>query len=386
MKILLYHWKAYSNAILADNLKRLGHEVTIWSHDGVLHKDAQAIEELVRKLGEGYELVFSYNYFGGAAHACHQQGIPYVSWTQDSPMLGLYDDASVFDTNYFFCFDSEQFIHMSERGLPHVYYLPLAVDMQRCMSVADQTSDGERERFSSEVSFVGSLYAERTILGDIWDGLSKYVQGYLDAFMETQLQVPALRFSQMNIDGQCMRLLKEQLKFLDEGDYVLTFTELMDNLLDRHVTVRERIRMLEVCRDYAGFRLFTNSEAVPVEGIANCGGVDYSTELPKVFRHSKINLNVTLRSIRRGIPLRILDIIASGGFCLTNAQPDLELWFEEGKSIVTFRNMEDMRRKIHYYLRHEEERKKIIEAGQEVIRNHFDYSVQLPKIFGELQL
>lgn len=385
MKILLYRWKAYSDFFLENNLKKLGHDVTVWVNDGIIEEKQEAIEELVSKMQEGFEIAFSYNYFGGVAIACNRNKIPYVSWTQDSPLLSLYDRTSMLDTNYFFCFDSEQFRHMKNRKLSHVYYLPLGVDVQALMETADSASDMEMKKYSADISFVGSLYSDRNMLGDLMERFPQYVQGYLNAFLQTQLQIPAVRFSQADIDKQCMESLKGLLNFSDSKGYDLSFEELMDNLLDRQVTVQERTEMLRICRNYPGFKLYTGSKMVPVEGIRNCGTVEYYTEMPKVFRHSKINLNVSLRSIRAGIPLRVLDVIASGGFVLTNAQPDLTFCFEEGKNIVTFQNMREMKEKIEYYLVHEGERKRIIKEGQQVLCQNYDFLVLLPLIFNEVR-
>lgn len=381
MRILLYRWKAYSDYFLESNLRQLGHTVTVWEDDGLIRGLEEAVDCLQRELDKGYELVFSYNYFAGVARAGYLTGVPYVAWSQDAPLLSLYDQSAAFDTNRFYCFDSEQYESLLQRGLPHVFYRPLGVDIEAMEAVADDTSAEERERYTADISFVGSLYSGKSIYSEIYPGLAPYVQGYLSAFLQTQLMVPAVRFSQMNIEAECKTRLKGQLNFSDAENYTLQYDQLVDNLVDREVTVLEREAMLRACADMSGFKLYTNSDEINVPGIRNCGAVDYYTEMPKVFRHSRVNLNVSLRSIRRGIPLRVLDIIAAGGFVLSNAQPDLFLYFEEGKSIVTFQDWQDMRAKAEYYLEHEEERLSIIEAGKKVLWEHFDmFSVCLPKI------
>ena len=53
-------------------------------------------------------------------------------------------------------------------------------------------------------------------------------------------------------------------------------------------------------------------------------------ELPCVFRYSKLNLNPTLKSIQSGIPLRALDIMGAKGVLLSNFQPELVEYFEDG--------------------------------------------------------
>ena len=109
--------------------------------------------------------------------------------------------------------------------------------------------------------------------------------------------------------------------------------------------------------------------------------VNYYSQMPKVFALSKVNLNISLRSIRAGIPLRVLDVLACGGFLLTNYQLDMQMYFEEGKNIVTFNNLLEMKEKAEYYLSHENERKKIALEGREIVKEHFSFDKHLGDMF-----
>ena len=100
-------------------------------------------------------------------------------------------------------------------------------------------------------------------------------------------------------------------------------------------------------------------------------GVNTLTEMPFVFRHSKINLNITMRSIQTGIPQRIWDVLASGGFLISNDQPEIYDYFKPGYHLETYRDLDELTEKIQYYLEHEEERAKIAQNGyEEVLENH----------------
>jgi hypothetical protein len=103
--------------------------------------------------------------------------------------------------------------------------------------------------------------------------------------------------------------------------------------------------------------------------------------MPLVFAGSRINLNISLRSIHSGIPLRVLDIMACGGFVISNWQPEIAEYFEEGKEIVTFRSLEECMEKIAYYLEHEEERKEIAAAGFRKVKERFSYREGLSRVF-----
>lgn len=106
-------------------------------------------------------------------------------------------------------------------------------------------------------------------------------------------------------------------------------------------------------------------------GVKNHGPVDYYNEMLAVFGRSKINLNITLRSIKTGIPLRVMDIMGSGGFLLTNYQAELSEYFEPDVDFVYYNDYRNLQDKADYYLTHEKERKEIAANGcQKVCREH----------------
>ena len=111
------------------------------------------------------------------------------------------------------------------------------------------------------------------------------------------------------------------------------------------------------------------------------GPVDYYEEMPYVFANSKINLNITLRSIKSGIPLRAMDIMGAGGFLLTNFQSDFLDYFVPGEDFVYYDSQEDLLNKIDYFLSHEKEREEISKNGQERVRNEHNYFTFFEKIF-----
>lgn len=115
----------------------------------------------------------------------------------------------------------------------------------------------------------------------------------------------------------------------------------------------------------------------------NCnwhGYVDYTNEMPTIFRKSKININTTLKSIKTGIPLRCTDVMGAGGFLLTNYQKDLCRYFEAGKDFEIYENQQDLLIKTQYYLEHEEERMKIAINGWKKIQRFFGNDLRMREI------
>ena len=160
--------------------------------------------------------------------------------------------------------------------------------------------------------------------------------------------------------------------------YIKTF------LLARKISHVERTLLVKLLAERYDFRLYTwKHEKVP-EGVKSFPPISSLLETSKVYYAGKINLNVTLRSIENGVPLRIFEIMSVGGFVLSNWQEGIAELFEEGKEIVTFKTPEEMLEKVDYYLAHEEERVRIGINGYQKVKNCYTFEHQLSKIISIL--
>ena len=87
-----------------------------------------------------------------------------------------------------------------------------------------------------------------------------------------------------------------------------------------------------------------------------------------MFRKSKIVFNTAAVD---DINMRCFEATATGSFLLTEWVPTLDVCFEDGKHLVTFKTMDEAIEKARYYLAHEEEREAIAKAGMEhTLANH----------------
>ena len=123
--------------------------------------------------------------------------------------------------------------------------------------------------------------------------------------------------------------------------------------------------------------IYTNSNTADLIRVNYKGAVDYWEEMPKVFRGSKINLNMTIPNIKSGVPLRIYDILGAGGFCLTNFQAELPMQFENEKHLVWYYDRRDMLEKVDYYMKHDAEREAIVAAGRKLVEETCSYEQRL---------
>ncbi len=125
-------------------------------------------------------------------------------------------------------------------------------------------------------------------------------------------------------------------------------------------------------------------------------------EMIRVFNQSRINLNLTKASTcsqglqyarahaHRQNPEQIkgrsFEIPGCGGFQLSGSVEDLDDYYEVGKEIVCFEDVDDLREKIYYYLSNEDERAAIALAGyQRTLREH-TYAHRFANIFERLGL
>ena len=129
-------------------------------------------------------------------------------------------------------------------------------------------------------------------------------------------------------------------------------------------------------------RLYTREEEKKndIPGIRMENALEYNEELPKAYYLSRINLNLTLPSIRSGVPLRVFDVLGAGGFLLTNDQPEMSELFVSGQDLEVFHSFDEMEEKADYYLRHEDKRLRIALNGHRKVREKYTYEIIIGKI------
>lgn len=109
-------------------------------------------------------------------------------------------------------------------------------------------------------------------------------------------------------------------------------------------------------------------------------------EMIRIFNESKINLNLSNSSVneKQQIKGRNFEIPGCGGFLLTNYVNYLEDYYQIGKEVVCFESLKDLKEKINYYLKHEEEREEIALAGYKRTVKEHTYKKRFNKIFKKI--
>lgn len=382
MNILFLDWPCFGRTDFLNFFSERHDSVTLFSHaDYELRKSDSFLAALYSVLeNQQFDFCFSYNFFPLMATACHKCNIKYISFVYDSPQVKLYSYTVTYPTNYIFLFDSSLVTQFQKEGLSRFYYMPLPVNADRIHSLLQKPYDSAR--LSADVSFVGSLYNENHNLYDSLQGISSYTKGYLDAIMQAQSHVYGYNFLEECLTPAITAELQNAVHYQKNPDGVESLSFIFsDYYLCRKLTSMERINILTDVASHFPLKIFTPNNNYVIPNASNMGVADYLTETPYIFHDSKINLNITLRSIKSGIPLRCMEIMSCGGFLLTNFQSDFFKHFVAGEDFVYFESNDDMLQKIDYYLTHEKERTSIAESGyQKAIKNH-SYETIFQQIF-----
>ncbi len=385
MKILIFEWGSYTqpdiNACFDKchiNYRIVSYYFENKNKDTFFsHRFAKFLEE------DAYDAVFSVNYFPLVAQACVEHSIKYLSWSYDNPLdVQNIEETLGFPTNYVFLFDKKQVESYLKKGVQNVFHLPLTVNPDRLDSIT--LTGQELSFYQSELSFVGKLY--RSPLSAYRSVMDDYCKGYIDSVCETQLKLYGCYLIDDLLTDELLNRINAHCRSLEPDTEFYLSKEALSYACAAQVTRKERLLLLSLLSAHHRLKLYSREQNAPLKNVEYMGTCNYLSEMPKVFKASDINLNITLKILQTGIPLRALDILGCGGFLLSNYQEELAENFENEKEIVLYESIEDAYAKADFYLRHPDLRKQIAQNGHKKAAEQFNYKTQLTKIFEEAGL
>ena len=384
MNILFYRYNSICEPDIIAIMKRLGHTVTEITEE-MRNKELGArgqmnlVSAALKK--QESQAVFSINFFPVVSEVCNIFHIPYVCWIVDSPVMELYSHSIRNGWNRIFMFDYALYEEFHPENPKGIFYLPLGADYNRLDALMETITKEDEEKYSADVSFIGSLYTEKCPYNRLKEETS-WLKGYLDGVIEAQLKVYGYNFLEECITDQVLQEFKEKVpfyRFPEKANH--NDKAVMAHLyLGNKVTEQERLRLLGRVSQEFKLDLYTASDFSPLPKAEYKGLARTATEMPKIFHLSKINLNFTSKPIRTGIPLRLWDILGAGGFALTNYQSEIPEYFEVGKDLDTYASEEELVQNIRYYLEHEEERKEIARNGYQKAKERYSLELRVKQI------
>lgn len=374
MKVLFYRYNSICEPDYIEAFKKIGLETVEITVE--MHRKSIPGEERVRILLEGILterplFVFSIDFFPFISMVCERQGVIYAALSVDCPVAEIYSPEIKNKCNRVYLFDEEQYESVKNINPGHIFYTPLGAASERMAQIPFP------EHYEYGVSFIGSLYNEkdRYELLKKQGRIEKMALSHMEELISAQLHEYGLDIIEEGLTDSDIQALKAaDTEFYNNPDAVIDMDRYVavNNYLGNHLTSLDRIGVINMLSDAlpeGTVHLFTRSDTALLNPkVSIHGGVNTLTEMPTVFRSSVINLNLTSRTIKKGLPQRIWDILGAASFCVTDGNRPFyggsgEGAILDGVHLKTFRDYEELPDICSYYLDHIDEAESIAEAG-----------------------
>ena len=292
--------------------------------------------------------------------------LPLASWFVDNPHLILYFYQNLTsDWMAIFTWDADNLESLRAQGFKQVIYLPLATDAHRF--VPRSTS------MTRELAFVGN-----SMVYKVRDKLEQY------AF-------PALLVQDLALLGQGFMNsgLFSVSEFLQQEypQHFSLFAKIPDigvrlgyeALITWQATLVYRLERVRALLSFAPMIVGDTGwfELLPQNGWAYHGELNYYTDLPIFYPATRINFNCTSQQMKGAVNQRVFDVPAGGGFLLTDYRRQMEHLFDLGQEMIVYNQVEEIPDLVRYYLAHNQEREKIIQAGRKRVLAEHTYDQRL---------
>lgn len=364
-------------------LKKLNIDYDIFYYQQTDWEEDAHFEEILDEQMKNncYEKVFSVNFAPVVSKVCSRYGVPYVSWVYDSPMHIRNLEVMKNSCNHIYLFDYGQVQKYRKMGIP-MEHMPLAAeptDFKLPFSGSNGALNNKNIKPTSkhfQVSMVGKMYT--TDYNVYTSPLITEVKSALDNILNAQRDLYG-----RDLIGEA---LTEELINEINREYASQNFDIKINLRELsymmycEVTNKERQIVLSLLAKHFDSALFTTETKVEIPNLNVYGHVDYYTQMPQIFRNTDVNLNISLKAIQTGIPLRVLDVMACGGFLLSNYQAEIEEYFKIGEECETYGSFMEAYEKTKFYLEHDEARRHIARNGYEKIKRDFTFEDRLGKM------
>lgn len=293
--------------------------------------------------------------YGFGSHAFRTLSSANVLWTVDSPRRMQLTHTEMEAVDLHICFDQEYLVQCSDLGARSSGQLSLAAGLEP-LPGCEPGAARWPQRQGPEISFVGSLGEDR-------------VRDLRESIRKSDPEKLALLDSLAEVDDDPAEAFTRETGRTYEGLPCLYVDEM--RLARRRTNVlRQMPRSL--LKIYGG--LDWAGERSPIADCYAGRSVAYGADLAAIYYHSAINLNVFHAQCLDSTNSRIYDVLAVGGFLLSEDRPALHREFEVGRHLITFSDPEEAAEKAVYYLSHPAERETIAREGQRHVLTHHTFA------------
>lgn len=383
MKIIFHRYGSICEPDLISAFSSVG--ITVIEEDTEITQKSIEPARRIQLLGDAVmthqpAFVFSVNYFPYISMLCERLHLLYVCLSVDCPVLELFSATVRNRCNRIFLFDYKQYLRFHPENPEGIFHLPLGVNTDRYDKVLKKAFPSEdAPSYAYDISFIGSLYTEKSPYLSL--NLPPAMAGYGDGIINAgQLLSDCSFLETLLSEGALSEEFISALKAADKGFYTLPDSfQNTDAFVASHyylgmyLSSLKRIHALNSLGERFRVDLFTRSDTTVLNGVICHGGVSTHQEMPLIFCRSKINLNITMKSIETGLPQRIWDVLGCGGFLLTDYQAEIPEFLNIGKDLDCYESIEELNQKAAFYLENGDLRREIARHGYETVKEKHTY-------------
>ncbi|HAK87968.1 MAG: hypothetical protein A2077_02965 [Nitrospirae bacterium GWC2_46_6] len=300
-------------------------------------------------------------YFNKKEWELEKTKIPYVTLWFQTPLRNLYSLKTLTSSLHrgMFVVDSTDVLQMKKLGFENAFYLPISWWVDTDYFKPMPPSRHYQHDVAWDCTFQHLHYILRRLERDYPDNrMQSIIKNALKTFEQhIGKYINPVEFlretTDLNIWSEDFQNIQSDLLFLQKS-------------IERHYIFRLlRTSGIEL-HIYGGFsfdhnRINHNDKIKTPPGLVIHDYIDTYKELPKLYASSKILLSRMMYP--SGVHDRLFCAAATKGFVLSEWKDDAARAFEPGKEIIMYKDIKELPGLIKYYLKHEDERKRLAEAA-----------------------
>ena len=334
-----------------------------------------SLEELEHTArSSGARLLMAINYTHGLAEFCAANGLRMICWEVDPATDELRPLECDPSEAHVFTYRRAHVQTFRAAGFEKVAYQPLAADVLARRPWSPEP--GDRAEYAAPVSFVGASMVERgrELLGELVsaaEGLGLFdCRTRLDAVLAAQRE----RAHSWMLPELLKEYLPDLLAALDEHGA----GSLAQVALAEVAAAEKRLGHVSALAPL-GIQVWGDSgwEALVAHGVRWRGGAGHRDELGRIYSCSDVNLDVGRLYQDDIVTMRVFDVLACGGFCLTQRNPEVEALFDVGAELDVYSTREELVQKTSAWLADPQRRREVALRGLEAVRERHALDLRL---------
>ena len=127
-------------------------------------------------------------------------------------------------------------------------------------------------------------------------------------------------------------------------------------------------------------------QLIAPHGVRYRGWADHFRDVPALYQHVKVQVDIGRLYQSDIVTMRVFDVLAAGGFLITEPGEALSAFFTPGVELETAASPEELVDKCRYYLAHPEARTRIARAGQARVRTDHTIEARVQRMLARTHL